>query len=112
MTSVLVPWQEQFCFYTYYTKVFWIIRCLFFNKSSCITSLTVSLSFSKQCHFQIIRLTVIDILGSQLTFINLVGRINSVRNILIYIARDSELSFVWKIRKPRQTSLFYEGNAF
>ena len=65
MTSVLVPCQEQFCFYTYYTKVFWIIRCLFFNKSSCITCLTVSLSSSKQCHFQIIRLTVIDILGSQ-----------------------------------------------
>ena len=29
MTSVLVRWQEQFCFYAYYTKVFWIIRCLF-----------------------------------------------------------------------------------
>ena len=58
MTSVLVRWQEQFCFYTYYTKVFWIVRCLFFNRSTCMrTCLTVSLSAIKQCHFQIMRLT-------------------------------------------------------
>ena len=55
MTSVLVRWQELFCFYTYYTKVFWIVRCLFFNRSTCIrTCLTVSLRAIKQCHFQII----------------------------------------------------------